>query len=193
MRTPLPYTAPARKFRLALFPAAIVAALFVFQIGASASPPLVETGHYDDTVLLPGATARCGFPIYGRFQGDFRATVFYDNGGNIVREVDTFPMATVTVYAPSTGKSYTSASPAVLITTYTDGASIGSTAVASLNGLFEKIDGVDLDGGRFVFEAVVDGYDTAGVPQITFVREISSVGPDLDAFIGVQRCAAMRP
>ena len=192
MHTPLLTAVPTRKCRLALFPAAIVAALFIFQVGASAAPPLQETGHYDYTVLLPGATRICGFPVYGHFQGDFRLTVFYDNNGRIVREVDTFPMATVTVYAPSTGKSYTSASPAVLITTYTNGASVGSTAIASLNGLLEKIDGVDLDSGRFVFEAAVDGYDAAGVPQIHFVREISSVGADLDAFIGAQRCAAVQ-
>ena len=185
-------TMPTRKCRLALFPAVIVAALFLFQLAASAAPPLQETGHYDNTVLLRGATRACGFPVYGRFQGDFRSTVFLDRDGNIVREVDTFPTATVTVWAPSTGKSYTSASPAVLHTTYTNGAAIGSTAIATLTGLLEKIDGVDMDGGRFVFEAVVDGYDAAGVPHITFVQEISSVGPDLDAFIGIQRCAAVR-
>ena len=192
MTTPLLNAVPTRKCRLALFPAAVVAALFLFQLGASAAPPLQETGHYDYAVLLHGATRVCGFPVYGRFQGDFRLAVFYDNNGNIVREVDTFPMATVTVYAPSTGKSYTSASPAVLITTYTNGASVGSTAIASLNGLLEKIGGIDLDSGRLVFEAVVDGYDAAGVPHIHFVREISSVGPDLDAFIGAQRCAAVQ-
>ena len=192
MTTPLLNAVPTRKCRLALFPAAVVAALSLFQLGASAAPPLQETGHYDYTVLLQGATRVCGFPVYGRFQGDFRLAVFYDNNGNIVREVDTFPMATVTVYAPSTGKSYTSASPAVLITTYTNGASVGSTAIASLNGLLEKIGGIDLDSGRLVFEAVVDGYDAAGVPHIHFVREISSVGPDLDAFIGAQRCAAVQ-
>ncbi|TME32490.1 MAG: hypothetical protein E6I66_05165 [Chloroflexi bacterium] len=192
MRTPLLDTVPTRKSGLALFPAVIVAALLVLQAGAAASPPLREQGHQDDTVILPGASARCGFPIYGRFEGDFNFTVFYKNG-QIEREVDTFPSFKVTVFAPSTGKSYTSASPAVLHTTYTNGAAIGSTAIAALTGLFEKIDGVDMDGGRFVFDAVVVDYDAAGVPLIRFVREISSVGPDLDAPIRFQRCAAMMP
>ena len=193
MRTPLLIAVPTRKCRLALFPAVIVAALFVFQLGASAAPPLQETGHYDNTVLLPGATARCGFPIYGRFQGDYRFTAFYDENGNVVREVDTFPMATVTVWAPSTGKSYTSASPAVLHTDYTNGVTVGSTAIATLTGLLEKVDGVDLDSGRLVYQAIVIGQDPAGVPITMFDHVISSTGADLDAFIGVQRCAAMRP
>ena len=192
MRTPLLSAVPTRKCRLALFPAVIVAALFLFQLGASAAPPLREPGHFDNTVLLPGATRVCGFPVFGHFEGDFRFTVFYDRNGNITREVDTFPMSKLTVYAPSTGKSYTTASPAALHTTYTNGAAPGSTAIATLTGLLEKIDGVDMDGGRFVFEAVVDGYDAAGVPHIHFVRDISSSGPDLDAFIGAQRCAAVQ-
>jgi hypothetical protein len=190
MRTPFK-TTPARKYRLALFPAVIVAALFVFQVGASASPPLQEWGHQDDTFLLPGATRLCGFNVYGHFEGDFHFTVFYDKAGNIVREVDTFPSFRVTIYAPSTGKSYTSARPAVLQTTYTDGASIGSTAIAAEVGLFEKVDSIALVGGRFVYEAEVVDYDDAGVPLIEFVREISSSGPQ--ANVAVARCAAMQP
>ena len=191
MRTPLSDIVPTRKCRLALVPAVIVAALFVFQMGASASPPLQERGHQDSTFLLRAATRVCGFNIYGHFEGDFHFTVFYDNAGNIVREVDTFPSFKVTVYAPSTGKSYTSARPAVLLTTYTDGAAIGSTAIAEEVGLFDKIDGIALVGGRFVYEAVVVGYDDAGVPLIRFVSEISTSGPQ--ANIPVARCAAMQP
>src|SRR5206468_12917432 len=190
MRTPSLDAMPTRKCRLALFPAVIVAALFVFQIGASASPPLQVSGHRDDTFLLMGATRACGFNIYGHFEGDFHFTVFYDKAGNIVREVDTFPSFKQTVYAPSTGKSYTSARPAVLLTTYTDGAAIGSTAIAAEVGLFDKIDSIALVGGRFVYEAVVVDYD-AGVPLIRFVSEISTSGPQ--ANVAVARCAAMQP
>jgi len=191
MRTPLSDTVPTRKCRLALFPAVIVAALFLFQIGAAASPPLQEWGHRDDTFLAMGATRLCHFEVWVHVEGDFHFTLFYDNAGNIVREVDTFPSFRVTVYAPSTGKSYTSARPAVLHTTYTDGASIGSAAIAAEVGLFEKIDGIAMVGGRFVYEAVVVDYDDAGVPLIRFVSEISTSGPQ--ANIPVARCAAMQP
>jgi hypothetical protein len=180
-----------RAFRsLVLVGIAIV--LLLMQSVAVAQPPLRERGHIDDTILLPGATAQCGFNIFGHFEGDFQFTVFYKDGA-IVSEVDTFPSFKITVFAPSTGKSYTSASPAVLHTWYTEGARIGSTAIAAVSGLFEKVGSVDMEGGRVVFEAVVVDYDAAGVPLIEFVREISSSGPHLDAFIGAQRCAAMRP
>jgi hypothetical protein len=192
MRTPLSHTAHTRKRRLALFPAVIVAALLVFQVGASASPPLRETGHTDATFLLPGATAQCGFDVFGHFEGDFRFTVFRDKDGRIVREIDTFPSFKATVFAPSTRKSYTSASPAVLHATYTPGAAIGSMAIVTITGLLEKIGDIDMVGGRLEFEAVVVAYDDVGVPITQFVREISRSGPHLDAPFGVQRCAAMR-
>jgi hypothetical protein len=171
--------------------ASIAVLMLLLGTNATASPPLQERGHIDDTFLAPGATRLCHFDVMVHLEGDFHFALFYDKAGNIVREVDTFPSLRVTIYAPSTGKSYTSAKPAVLLTTYRDGAVIGSTAIAAEVGLFEKIDDIALVGGRFVYEAVVTGYDEAGVPLIEFVREISSSGPQ--ANVSAARCAAMQP
>jgi hypothetical protein len=174
-----------------------IAAVFVVALlqglgtAASAEAPLQERFHVDSDVRLGAASAVCGFEVRGHFEGDRHFTVFYDNTGAIVREVDTFPSLTLTVYALSTGKSYTSVSPAVLITYYTDGAAIGSHATAFVAGLAERIPGTDINGGRFVFDAVVVGYDAAGVPLIQFVAEISSVGPDYDTTIAAARCAGV--
>ena len=118
---------------------------------AYAEPPTQERTHFDNTVRLVRASNICGFDVFGHFEGDQHFTLFYDRTGAIDREVDTFPDFKVTVFAPSTGKSYTSASPAVLHTQYTDGAAIGSPAIAELTGLVEKVDGVDIDSGRLVF------------------------------------------
>ena len=159
---------------------------------AYAEPPTQERTHFDDTVRLVRASNICGFDVFGHFQGDQHFTLFYDRTGAIDREVDTFPDFKVTVFAPSTGKSYTSASPAVLHTQYTDGAAIGSPAIAELTGLVEKVDGVDIDSGRLVFNAIVVGRDAAGVPTIQFLSVISSSGPDLDTTIGRARCNAVR-
>jgi hypothetical protein len=174
--------------------AATTITLFIaIQGGAAAgAPPLREWLHQDVTVRLGVASAVCGFDVFGHFEGDVHFTVFYDQNGSIVSEIDTFPSFKATVYAPSTGKSYTSASPAVLHTQYTDGAAIGSTATAEVTGLLEKFDGVNMEGGRLVFEGVVVGIDPAGVPLIRFVREISSSGPHIDTVIGVARCNAVR-
>jgi len=168
-----------------------VALALVLGGAAAAEAPLQEWLSLDRDVRLNGASAVCGFEVRGRFEGDAHYTVFYDESGAIIREVDTFPSVKVTVYAPSTGKSYTSTDPAVLITYYTDGAAIGSHATAILVGRAERIPGVGIDAGRFVFDAVVVGYDAAGVPLIRFVSEISSVGPDLDMTIAEARCAGV--
>src|SRR3954451_6925995 len=99
MRETISPRVPANSVRApsrAHVPAIVAILMLVLGISASASPPLRETGHQDDTVPLPGATARCGFPIYARFEGDYRYTVFYRDGV-IVSEIDTFPSFRITV------------------------------------------------------------------------------------------------
>jgi len=159
---------------------------------AAAEAPLQEWRHIDVTAKAVAASAICGFDIFRHFEGDSHFIVSYDNDGAIVREVDTFPGLTITLYAPSTGQSYTSSVPAVLHTYYTNGAAIGSEATASLTGLAEKFGSADLDSGRLVFRAIVVGYDAAGVPNIRFVEEISSVGPNVDVSVQQSRCDGVR-
>jgi hypothetical protein len=162
---------------------------------AVAQPPLQEWRDLTAThVLLMGATARCGFDIFADAEGRSHYIVFYDNAGAIVSEVDVFPALKITVYAPSTGKSYTTVSPAVLHTYYTEGARIGSVATGELTGLLEKVDDIQMDSGRLVFLSHVVGYDGAGVPLIGGAPTvISSVGPNLDTPpIGQARCNAMK-
>ncbi len=178
-------------FRTRLVSIMVVMLTQVFGITATADAPLQEWVSLDRDVRLAGASAVCGFEVRGRFEGDAHFIVFYDESGAIIREVDTFPALKVTVYAPSTGMSYTSTKAAVLIQYYTNGAAIGSEVTAVVNGLAERIPGVDLDAGRFVYSAVVASYDPAGVPIIRFVSEISSVGPDLETTLGAARCAGV--
>ena len=156
---------------------------------ALADAPLREWRHIDQDVVLPGATAVCGFEIRGHFVGESHWTVFYDKDGNIVKEVDTFPSLKVTVYRPGTDQSYTSAQPAVLIAYYTDNAVVGSTARVFSAGLFERIPGIGMEGGRLEFNAVVVDIDDAGVPLIQFVSLISESGPHFDQPIRFPRCA----
>jgi hypothetical protein len=169
-----------------------VGLVLLFGSAAAAGGPLNERTHLDTDIRLNGASNVCGFEVRGHFEGDQHFAVFYDNTGAIVREVDTFPSFKVTIYAPSTGKSYTSAGPAVLTQYYTNGAAVGSPVTAILTGLLERLPGIGMEGGRFVYNAVVIGYDPAGVPLIRFVSEVSSVGPDLETTIGAARCAAVR-
>ncbi|HJW48688.1 MAG TPA: hypothetical protein VJ726_04665 [Candidatus Limnocylindria bacterium] len=174
-----------------LLAALVAGLLLVSGSSAAANPPLQEWEHVDVDVRLNGASNVCGFEVRAHFEGDTHFIVFFDRDGNIIREVDTAPSFKTTVYAPSTGKSYTSTSPAVLTQFYTNGAVVGSPVIAVITGLVERIPGVDLDGGRFVFNAVVIRHDAAGVPIIQFTSEISSTGPDLEGSIAAARCAAV--
>ena len=117
-------------------------------------------------------------------------TRFLCNTVAIVREIDN-SRREGTISALH-GKSYTSASPAVLTQYYTEGAAVGSPVTAVLTGLLERLPGIGVDSGRFVYNAIVIGYDPAGVPLIRFVSEVSSVGPDLETTIGAARCAAVQ-
>jgi|SRR6267143_93963 len=170
---------------------AFVAALLIAMQGdASADQPLQVRRHVDADVPANAASRICGFEIRAHFVGDANITLFYDNDGNIVREVDTFPSWNVTVYRPGTDQAYSSASPQVLHFQYTNGAAIGSTVTVEATGLLEKIPGIGMESGREVFESVVTGYDAVGVPLTRFVREISSSGPDLPLQpFGRNRCA----
>lgn len=173
-------------FKLFAFVAALLTAM---QGNASADQPLQVRHHVDADVPANVASRICGFEIRAHFEGDANIKVFYDNDGNIVREVDTFPSWKVTVYRPGTDQAYTSASPQVLHFYYTDGAALNSVVTIVGTGLLERIPGVGMDSGRVVFEAVVIGYD-AGVPVTQFVREVSSAGPDLPFQpFGRNRCA----
>jgi hypothetical protein len=167
----------------------IAAVMLATQGVALADQPLREWRHVDQDVALPGASAVCGFAIRGHVVGESHFTVFYDNAGNIVKEVDTFPSLKLTVYRPGTDQSYTSAEPAVLIAYYTNNAVVGSTARVFSAGLFERIPGIGIEGGRIEFDAVVVDIDNAGVPLIQFVSLISASGPQLDQPIRFGRCA----
>ena len=180
--------------------ATTITLLIAMQGAAAGAAPLRDTFHVDFTETMTTATAVCGFDIFGHFEGNARFTLFYDRNGNIIGETDTYASFKVTVWAPSTGKSYTSASPAVLHVQYTDGAKVGSIATFEETGLLEKFDGVALAGGRVVFEEVITEVDPAGIPlSVTFVREISASGPqafgpfgDLRQLLAVARCNAMK-
>ena len=174
-------------FRLFAFVAVLLLAM---QSIASADQPLQERKAISFDGPAVGASAVCGFPIRVHAEGDEIFTVFYDNTGNIIREVDVFPNLKVTVYRPGTTQSYTTASPAVLTQYYTDNAAIGSPVTGVLTGLVEKIPGVGLDSGRAVLQGVVTGYDSAGVPLNHFSNTtVSSAGPDFPAAIRFERCA----
>ena len=121
-------------------------------------------------------TAACGFDVFDVLAGNVGTTLFYDQSGTLIREIDTGPSLTLSFAAPSTGKSIGSRSPAVLITDYASGGALGTAAVASLTGLSQRLAPGVMFTGNEVFDAVVVDHSPEGIPIIEFTNMISESG-----------------
>jgi len=107
----------------------------------------------------------CGFDVFDVLAGNVNVTLLYDQGGTLIREIDTGPTFTSSFTAPSTGKSIGSGSPAVLITDYAGGGALGTAAVARLTGLQLRLAPGVMFTGRQVFDAVVVDTSAEGSPS----------------------------
>ena len=160
---------------------------------ARADAPLIVEIPINTTMRLGPASALCGIDIFLRAEGVAHWHIFYDKDGAIVRRIDTFPSLTWTIFAPSTGKSYTTARPGVLHVEYTNGAAIGSSAVFTFTGLVDTFGpGPGIIPGRITFTGVVVSIDAAGVPVVQQTGVIGGT-PNTDVNFAVERCAAMQP
>ena len=159
---------------------------------AAADPPLQLRDHTDFTFRSGGASALCGFDVFVHLLGDGRATLFYDKSGAIIREVDSVINFKFTIFAPSTGKSFTYDFAEALQTFYTNGAVLGSSAIAIATGLQERFPGDGVNAGRTVYQAEVVDVDEAGIPVVDFVDVLSHTGPGLTTSIAQARCDAVK-
>jgi hypothetical protein len=133
----------------------------------------------------------CGFDVFFVFAANVNTTLFYDQGGTLVRQIATFPTGTLGFAAPSTGKSIGSSSVSVLIADYTGGGAVGTAAVARVTGLtFMLQPGVMLT-GRQVFDAVVVDHTPEGVPVLEFTNLISESGNFFSGDAAPLVCAAL--
>jgi hypothetical protein len=133
----------------------------------------------------------CGFDVFDVGAGNVDVTLLYDQGGTLIREIDTFPAFTFSFAAPSSGKSIGSSSPAVLITDYTGGGAVGTPAVARLTGLQLMLQPGVMFTGRQVFDAVVVDHTPEGIPDIMFTNLISQSGNFFSGDETALVCAAL--
>ena len=136
-------------------------------------------------------TAACGFDVFDVLAGNIDTTLFYDQSGTLIREIDTGPSITLSFFAPSTGKSIGSRSPAVMITDYTGGGAVGTAAVVSLTGLQLMLQPGVMFTGRQVFDAVVVDHTPEGIPITMFTNLISQSGNFFSGDIAPLVCAAL--
>lgn len=136
-------------------------------------------------------SAACGFDVFDAFAGTADATLFSDQAGTVIREIDTFPTFTSSITAPSTGKSIVSRAPAVLTTDYTGGAAVGTPAIATVTGLQFMLQPGVMFAGRQVFDAVVVGHGPGVIPNINFTSLISQSGNFFSGDTTPLICAAL--
>jgi hypothetical protein len=173
---------------------AAAAALFAGAGSAGAAPPRIETADVNVSVVDSHFTQLCGFEVRFFNIGTFKATLFVDETGTIVREIDTFPGDNVGWSSPASGRSIAFPNGAMLVTEYPNGTALGSVATTTGHGLSAKIPGIPADAGTAVFAGHVAFIDPDGVPIVAFDQLLSINGHSSDpAVFEAAVCAALSP
>ncbi len=147
----------------------VVSLAFVAPATGSARPVEHFTLDLSGTFFAGLVSRTCGFDVTGTVSVNPNAvnvTLFYDESGNIVREIDTIPAGHITFTAVATGKSVTyPIAGAIVFTDYPEGAFIGAPAIVEFHGNPSHLRGAFLSPGVHIFRAtVVDFIQPEGIP-----------------------------
>jgi hypothetical protein len=97
---------------------------------ATAVPPEHSIEHVDEEFVIEG---ECSFPVVVHSEGDVRTKVFFDQAGNVIRELLVFPRFRMTFTNAETGESISTVSPSVVHATINpDGSAV--VAITGLSG-----------------------------------------------------------
>ena len=172
-------------------------------VGCAAIPGVVSTASgaqpthvsfpINHTSPIPALTPVCGFDVALTVAGTYKATIFYDQSGMVVRELDTQPDTQLIWSSPTTGKSFAYPFSAVFRTEYPSGTTPGSPAIATMTGLGDKAPGIPADAGRLIFDnATVLFVNQDGVPIVDYGLPTSSHGQTNDGdALDAALCAAL--
>src|SRR5262244_32356 len=138
-----------------------------------------------------GLTDACGFDVFDVVTGNIDVTLFYDQSGTLIREIDTFPAFKFFFTAPPTGKSIGSASPVVVHVDYAGGGAVGTPAVVRFTGLQLRLQPGVIFTGRQVFDGVVVGHSPEGIPDVLVTDLISQSGNFFSGDAEAVVCAAL--
>ena len=139
---------------------------------AGASTPTQQRFPLHITAPSPEYSAACGFPVILSADGIVAVTVHTNPDGS-VREQDVFPGLTITVSAPSSGRSFNHLfGPTTYL--YPSGVSVGAPAVITSYGVRGDAPGIPPDAGRVVSSGVVVAIEP-GLGPITL-----PTGPPVD-------------
>ena len=179
--------------KFVLFACAVASAALVST--ASAVKPTRISIPVDNTAPSPLLTSACGFDVSITQVGTLKATVFHDQSGAIIREIDTQPGTRLILSSSTTGKSFSFPFSSTFRTEFPNGTTPGSEAVVTVTGLGDKVPGISADAGRIVFgNATVLFVNSSGIPIVDFGSQTLSNGRSNDATTLVTAiCSALAP
>ena len=154
----------------------VVATIFALGGSASAAAPKVVVTSVDVTVQDAYFTDLCGAPIDFFNVGTFKAKLYMDRSGAIVREIDTTQGDVAGWTNEVIGATISFPATAALTTDYRKGITPGSPATVTGNGIAGKIPGLPADAGQAVFAGHVAFVDPEGVPIVVFDQLVSTTG-----------------
>jgi hypothetical protein len=156
---------------------ALAAAALVSAGVATANAPIRATLLLDNVTFQdPFMTDACNLPVYMTLNGTIKATLFLDQNGNAVREVDTQPGVKLT-YSSDSGRSISFPWSIISHTDYSAGTSVGSPVTSTLTGNIGSFTGFVGPGtGRLVLSGEVVEVDSNGVPITAFTGLVSMSG-----------------
>jgi hypothetical protein len=176
--------------------ASSVAAVLLLVTTAAAAPP-TRLDFEDDETFPSFFTDLCGVPVFLHIEGSGTNTLFYDQDGNVIRELDTIPGGLeFTLFSPEeaggTGKSLSFSLYGTVTFRYPEGIDVGDPATVTIVGAEGQAAGGPARAGRQVFHGVIIGYTADGVPIVEPVTLISESGVSRDpAVVIAERCAIL--
>jgi hypothetical protein len=140
------------------------------------------------SVVAPDASAACGYEVTVTLTGTGSATLVYNDAGLIIREVDSEPAARITWSGNGNSFSYPTSSQ-IVVTSYSEGASLGAPARTTETGFFGKAPGSTPNAGPDVLLGHVVAFTDEGLPLVEYDEVLASHGPRPDFDAGI--CAAL--
>jgi hypothetical protein len=154
-----------RKLALLATIAAVVAGLAAPQVAAD--PPEHFVFVDDATFPAGGLTAACGTPVFITVAGRLHIKLRTDKNG-VLREQDHFQNWSLTISAPSTGRSFSfKLGPGFF--DYPNGTAIGAAGTLKVTGIQQDFPGLHAEAGHFVFPTEVIAVTPEGIPIVDIV------------------------
>jgi hypothetical protein len=172
---------------------ASAALLLALVVPVGAMPPDRIPFTVDDVFQSGLLTRVCGTPIWVHVQGTGTIFLFYDNGGQLVREIDVMPGGLTWTYsAPTTGKTFTQTVHTPTTYLFPEGVFEGAPALAIYHGVQHTSGaGSPRIVGREAREAFVDGISAEGVPLVSVGDTIWQAGQFDVGPVVAARCALL--